>query len=347
MIAHLIAFKANFCANTSRRSPYGFVVGEGKFASRNGSHMQAFALSLLIVSSALSLSVVSLGLSAIARCIGVVPLEVLPLGIGFSLGFLSLCGRSSPSTLSGEDVLPLVLCCAVLLFFLHPVYVQWRLRIGGESISLMFSFALMTCWIRAMSIATDSRSFSPNIPEFLRANQSLGLKLITTFVCLVVLATAAHLSTCRGRLAALQLSLGDSRLLSTFGLSSSFCQRVVLALSILFIVVGSMLYICLQQNFSFQNSYDIVVPAFAISLSQTRIRIPPIIAVSIILLAGIEYLTELSAESTIREGHQALLFGFVVVITLIARIASLSGRSELFKRRLQYRLHEVRRGSHG
>jgi len=308
--------------------------------------MQVFELVLLIVSSALALSVVSLGLCATDRCIGVVPLEILPLGVGSSLGILSLLGTGSPSTLSGRDILPLAIGCAVLVFFLHPLYVEWRLRLGGESISLMFSFAVMTCWIQAMSISTDSKSINPIIPEFIRSNQSLNLKLIVIVVSLSVLFLAANLSRRHGALAALQLSLGDSRLLATFGLSSASCQRIVLAFSILLIAIGSMLYICLQQNFSIQNSYDIIVPAFAISLSQTRIRIPLIMTVSIILMTGIEYLTKVSAESTIREVHQASLFGLVVVIALVARLARLSGRVDTVKRQCQERFQAVLGGSH-
>jgi hypothetical protein len=127
--------------------------------------------------------------------------------------------------------------------------------------------------------------------------------------------------------------MSDSRLLTTFGVSSLACQRIVLAISIFLITIGSLLYICLQQNFSFQNSYDIIVPAFAVSLSQTRIRPGSFALIAIFLLAGIECLTRFSAESTIREGHQAILFGGVVLFALIWRIAKFSGRSESIERR--------------
>jgi hypothetical protein len=318
-----------------------------QLCASDGVCMQALELALLIVSSALSLSLISLGLSAVVRCIGVSPLETLPLGIGVSLGLLALCGSSSPSTLSAWDVLPSALGCAVLLFILHPLYVQWRLRLGGESIALMCSFALMTCWIQVMSICSDSKSINPSIPEFLRAKQSLGVKLIVIVVSLGVCFLAAQLGRHRGRLAALQLSLGDARLLTTFGISSSRYQRSVLAVSIALIVVGSLLYICLQQNFSLQNAYDIVVPAFAISLSQTRVRILTTVTISIVLLTGIELLTRLSAESTIREGHQAALYGAVVVITLVARLARLSGRTDLLRRKCRRRTHVELEVGHG
>ena len=295
--------------------------------------MQTFGLVMLIISSSLSIELVALGLSELSRCIGVVPLETLPGGIGFSLVLLSMGRTNSAATLSGSDLAPFVIGFTVILFLLHPLYVVWRRRMGGESISLMISFAIMTCWIQCMSIRTESKSISPEFPNSLRAHQDLYIKIFVILTSIALLSLICHLIRLDGRLAALQLSMSDSRLLTTFGVSSLACQRIVLAISIFLITIGSLLYICLQQNFSFQNSYDIIVPAFAVSLSQTRIRPGSFALIAIFLLAGIECLTRFSAESTIREGHQAILFGGVVLFALIWRIAKFSGRSESIERR--------------
>jgi hypothetical protein len=220
-----------------------------------------------------------------------------------------------------------------MLFFLHPIYVLWRRRMGGESITLMISFAIMTCWIQCMSIRTESKSINPEFPDPLRAHQDLFIKGIVILASIAVLVLVYYLIRLDGRLAAMQLSMSDSRLLTTFGVSSFTCQQIVLAISIFLITIGSLFYICLQQNFSFQSSYDIIVPAFAVSLSQPRIRPGSFALISILLLAGIECLTRLSAESTIREGHQAILFGGVVLFALIWRIAKLSGRFASIERK--------------
>ena len=309
--------------------------------------MLTLELVLLILGSALALAVVSFGLTAVHRCLGIVPLEILPLGIASSLAALSLYAPISPSTLSGLTLLPCIIGCAVLVVLLQPVYVRWRQRLGGESISLIFSFALMTCWIQIMSAATDSKSVTPHVPELLRVNQSMGLKVTDVCISLVVFILVSRISARRGNLAALQLSLGDSRLLTTFGISSSHCQRIVLGIAALLTLTGSFLYISLQQNFSIQNSYDIIVPSFAISLAQTRIRVGLTVLTSILLLAGIECLTRLSAESTIRECHQALLFGAVVLIALISRVLRVSGRTGRWKRNWCAKLGTIQEVLHG
>ncbi len=293
------------------------------------------ALMLLIFSSALSLSVVALGLTAIGRCLGTVPLEILPFGIGLSLILISQSAATSTATLSGSDLLAPILGCGISVFGLHPFYVRWRLRLGGESMSLMFSFALMTFWLQVLSVASNSKSITPAIPEFLSSKEYLGLKVISIAASLLALTLAGIVGSLRGNLAALQLSLGDSRLLVSFGLRTYTCQLTVLVSGIIFTTVGSLIYICLQQNFSFQNSYDIIIPAFAISLTQTRIRIFHTVISALFLLSGIEFLTRVSSDATTRELHQAVLFGVIVVLVLGRRVLTASGILDLIERKFQ------------
>jgi branched-subunit amino acid ABC-type transport system permease component len=301
--------------------------------------MQTMGFLLLLVSSAFSISLVALGLSVVGRCLGVVPLEILPLGIGVSLACIALAGPKSPSTMSALDLLPLLCLCAAALFCMHPLYMEWRKRLGGESITLMFSFAIMSCWNQAMSISTEAKSISLSFPDVLEENDSRMLKIAVLAVALAVLSVLVLTTRRRGRVAALQLSLDDSNLLATFGISARRCQRLVIALSILLVTFGSALYICLQQNFSFQNSFDIIVPAFAISLSQIRLRVSSTILISLVLLSGIEYLTYLSPEATLREGNQAVLFAVIVTSTLAFRRGRASGRFASIERHWKRLVH--------
>ena len=280
---------------------------------------------LLVLSSALSLALVSFGLTLIERCIGVIPLEILPLGIAIALEGLSICSTSSPYTLAASNLVLPSLACLALLYMLHPVYVQWRRRLGGESRALMFSFTLMSCWIQLMQIRTDSKAFSLDLPDALRADQSRALKCLVSLVSITLLLAIGWLVNRKGKLAAVQLSRSDSRLLQSFGYSSLTCQRLVLGIALLLIVSGVGLYIALQDNFSVQSSYNIVIPAFAISLSQVRIRVVYTIIVSIVLLTGIEWLTSISSAETVRESHQSVMYGFVVLIALSFRLARTSG----------------------
>ena len=314
---------------------------------KNGDLMQITGLVILVLSCSLSLALVALGLAALNRALGVVPLEILPLGIGFSLALLALGHGSSTATLTTSSLLPLDLACTAALFLLHPLYVILRGRLGGESLTLMISFAMMTCWGQLMSTASESKSVHPRLPEWLSGHQSLGLKLTVIVVSIFTMVCAQFLLKFHGNLAALQLSMGDARLLTSFGITSRACQRIVLLGAMLLVTLGSLLYISLQENFSFQNSYDIVVPAFAISLAQQRIRLSSIAAVSVLLLAGIEWLTRLSASSTMREAYQGVLFGAVVLISLLWRLARKSGRWELFERRSEVRFRQIAEETHG
>lgn len=308
--------------------------------------MQTVGLLLFILSCSLSLALVALGLTALNRALGVVPLEILPLGIGLSLALLALKHGPSNATLTTSSVLPLDLLGVATLFLFHPLYVILRRRLGGESLSLMISFAIMTCWGQLMSIASESKPIHPGIPEWLKDHQSLDLKLAVIVVATVALIGAHFLLKMRGNMAALQLSMGDGRLLASFGVSSHICQQIVILGTIVVVTLGSLLYISLQQNFSFQNSYDIIVPAFAISLAQPRIRISSIIAVSVLLLGGIEGLTRLSASSTVRGYYQGVLFGAVVLMAVFWRVARQSGRLEALGRRSEFRVGQMAEDTH-
>lgn len=309
--------------------------------------MQIVGLLILVASCSMSLALVALGLTALNRALGVVPLEILPIGIGFSLALLSFGHGSSTATLRTSSLMPLNLACTATLFLFHPLYVVLRGRLGGQSLTLMISFAMMTCWGQLMSIASESKSIHPRLPECLSDHQSLGLKLTVIGISLLTLVGTQSLLNFRGSLAALQLSMGDARLLTSFGLSSRNCQRIVLLGAMLLVTLGSLFYICLQENFSLQNSYDIIVPAFAISLAQQRIRLSSIAAISVLLLAGIEWLTRISASSTVREGYQSILFGAVVLVALLCRIATNSGRWGLFERRSGFRVRQMVEETHG
>ena len=190
-----------------------------------------------------------------------------------------------------------------------------------------------------MSISTEAKSISLSFPDVLEENDSRMLKIAVLAVALAVLSVLVLTTRRRGRVAALQLSLDDSNLLATFGISARRCQRLVIALSILLVTFGSALYICLQQNFSFQNSFDIIVPAFAISLSQIRLRVSSTILISLVLLSGIEYLTYLSPEATLREGNQAVLFAVIVTSTLAFRRGRASGRFASIERHWKRLVH--------
>lgn len=306
--------------------------------------MQTLGLLLLfILSCSTSIALIALALVLLNRSLGVIPLEVLPFGIGFSLALLAL--GNNPALV--RSLLPLVLACGAALFLSQPIYVALRRRFGGESLTLMLSFAIMTSWKEGMAIATGTSPVHHPFPEWMNAHQSLNLKLIVIVISVLALVGSHLLLNFRGNLAALQLSREDSRLLTSFGISSRKYQRKVLLAAMVLVVLGSLLYIGLQQSFSIEDSYDIIVPAFAISLAQQRVRLVTILCVSILLLAATEILTRFSTASTIRAGHQGILFGAVVLIALLFRLARQSGRWQSFERKSKFVFRRTIGENHG
>src|SRR4051794_13091806 len=105
-------------------------------------------------STAMAIGLVAIGLLLLQRSYGIAFLETVPLATGLSLFFLSLLRPSSVSTIRASALIIPTACCAIVLLTLEPHYTHWRLRVAGESTTLLLSFALMNCCLLLSSLAT-------------------------------------------------------------------------------------------------------------------------------------------------------------------------------------------------
>jgi branched-subunit amino acid ABC-type transport system permease component len=288
---------------------------------------------LEFLSTSLGIALVALGLLLVQRSHGIAVLETVPLATGLGLFFLGSLRPDSSSTLYIPTLILPTAGCALAIIVLEPLYVRWRLRVAGESTTLILSFAVMNCCLLAMSISTDSRSVPLGLADshFIRTTSRLEWMVIA-LSAVVLVGTIFYLRYTR-LVAALQLSKDDHRLLATFGRDSKKVRRHVLALAVVLCTVGASLYISLQETFAVSNSYAILVPGFAIAISQSRIRVIRLLAAGFFLVAVGELFTHYTSE-LLRDFHRAVLFSFFVFVGVGSRKAHDTGILLAWRRRL-------------
>jgi hypothetical protein len=289
---------------------------------------------LEFASTALSIALVAFGLLLVQRSYGLALLEIIPLATGMALFVLSSLHSDSPSVLNASTLLIPIAGCALAIRVLEPCYTRWRLRVAGESSALLISFAVMNCGLLVMSLATSSRSVAIGLADFRLIETKCHLETAVVALCIFAFAAAVQYLRRTRLVAALQLSKDDSRLLATFGRDSVKTRRHVLLLAIILCTAGVMLFISLQETFAVLNCYSILVPSFAIAISQSRIRVGRLVATAFVLTVLRELLTQYTSE-LLRDFHQAVLFSFFVVVGVSLRTAQLTGVTTACQRRLR------------
>src|SRR5258706_3448677 len=113
---------------------------------------------LEFASASLAISLVALGLLLVQRSHGIAVLEIIPFATGLALFFLGSLRAESASTLHPATLILPIVGSTIGIAILEPWYARWRLRVAGESTTLLLSFAVMNCGLLAMSTATGARS---------------------------------------------------------------------------------------------------------------------------------------------------------------------------------------------
>jgi hypothetical protein len=275
-------------------------------------------------STSMALSLVAIGLLLLQRCHGVAFLEMVPLASGLALFPLSLGAPFSASTVRPSGLVIPILFCASLLIILQPYYRRWRLRVAGESTTLLLSFASMNCCLLLFSITTKGRAVSVDLADASFIGGKTHLELLVIGLSGVFL-TVLPLYLRKTRLiAAMQLAKDDHRLLTTFGRNPITVRAHILLIAMISSAFGVGLYISLQESFSIVNSYSIIVPAFAISISLSRIRVPYVVISMFVLVASRQLLTQFTSES-LRDCHEGMLFSLFVLAAIGSRRATIAG----------------------
>lgn len=296
---------------------------------------QAAGMDLLLefASTSLAIATVALALFLLQRSNGIPLLEVIPLATGAAILLLSSMRHQSASTVNASTLLIPIGGCAVFAFVLQPMYARWRLRIAGESTTLLLSFASMNFWLLLLSIATSARPAAIGLADSKFVGTKEHLELVVILIAVASL-TAIMFYVKRRRLsAALQLAKDDYRLLESFGERAGQVRRHVLVVAAVVCTLGAVLFISLQEHFAVLNSYSILVPAFAISISQSRIRLMRLVAATFVLAACVQLLTQRTSE-LLRDFHQALLFAMFVMAGITARWATNTGTADRLHRRV-------------
>jgi branched-subunit amino acid ABC-type transport system permease component len=167
--------------------------------------------------------------------------------------------------------------------------------------------------------------------SFVRTKSRLEL-MVVILSALVLVGTVLYLRRTRLN-AALQLAKDDYRLLATFGCDSNQVRRHILVIAVVLCTVGASLYVSLQETFAVANSYAVLVPGFAVAISQSRIRVGRLVATGLFLASAGELLTQYTNE-LLRDVHQAVLFSLVVFAGISSRAAYDTGLVLAWRRRL-------------
>lgn len=191
----------------------------------------------------------------------------------------------------------------------------------------------MNCCLLAMSIATSSRSVPLGLADSSLIRTKSHLEVLVVALAALVLAVTVLYLRHKRLIAALQLSKDDHRLLATFGRDSNQVRRHVLVVAVVLCTVGVSLYVSLQETFAVSNSYAVLVPGFAIAISQSRMRVSRLLVTAFFLVAAVELLTQYTTE-LLRDFHQAVLFSFFVFAGVSSRTASDTGIILAWRRRL-------------
>jgi len=273
---------------------------------------------LEFASTSLAIATVAIALFLIQRSTGIPLLEIIPFATGVTLLLLSSMHEQSASTIHAASLLVPTIACGASVFFLQPWYARWRLRIAGESATLLLSFALMNVWLLLLSGITDARSTAIPFVDwtFVDSKELLELAVIV-MEALFLIGVVSYIRSARLS-AASQLAKDDYRLLESFGHRADDVKRHVLLVSAAVCIFGAFLFVALQDNFAVMNSYSILIPAFAISISQTRLNPTRLVMATFVLTACVQVMTQYTSE-LLRDFHQSLLFALFVVAGIISR----------------------------
>lgn len=285
------------------------------------------------MSTAMSLALVAIGLVLVQRSHGIAVLETIPVATGWALFFLSSLRPTSASTLDTSTLILPSIACAVLLAILQPLYAKWRLRVAGEPTALLLSFASMNCCLLAMSIATSNRSISLGLADSYLIKTKFRLEWAVIALAAVALAGTMLYVRQRCLMAALQLSKDDHRLLATFGRDSNQVKRHIFIVAILACIAGMLLFASLQETFSVSNSYAVLIPSFAVAISQSRIRVGRLVATALLLVGAERLLTQHTSELLL-DVNRAVLFSLFVLVGITSRRAYQTGITSHWRRSL-------------
>jgi hypothetical protein len=279
---------------------------------------------LEVASTALSIALVSLGLLLLQRSHGIALLEIISLACCLALLLLSSFRPDSVSTLKAATLLVPTLACIIFLAIVQPFYAKWRLKVAGESTSLLISFALMNCLLLAASSATNDRFASLSFADLPSIRTPLRLESLVCILATLGLAGAILYLRNMRLLAALQLSKDDYRLLATFGRDSESVRRHTVVIALLASSLGMCLYISLQETFAVSNCYAVLIPGFGIAIAQSRIRVGRLVLSALMLVAAERFFTQHTSELLLNV-HRAALFSFFVLTGVTLRAAQRTG----------------------
>jgi hypothetical protein len=280
-----------------------------------------------------SIALVAMGLFLLQRSHGVAPLESLALAICLGMLVLSAIQPGSVSTVQSSQLLLPIAASGVLLICAHRYYVRWRLRVAGESTTMILSFALLNCCLLIMSSTTGARSLAIGLSDTLLIQSKVRLEFVIICSALICLLVLTLLLKHKGRTAALQLAKDDYRLLETFGIKADAVRARVLGASILTCFLGALFYLSLQESFSVVNSYALIVPTFAIAIAQNRLSTIQMIISAFLLIGSVQLLTQFTSE-LLRDFHQAIIFSLLVSGELIRRELSSTDFLSIVQRRI-------------
>jgi hypothetical protein len=294
-----------------------------------------------ILSVACAICIIALGFSLLQRSHGVVILETFALGVGVVLFLFSLVLEATPSTLhAGTLVSPLIIT-GVILALIPRWYATWRMRMAGEPTILILSFSIMNTLLLTMSVLSRGRSVPLSFASTGYVTK-WQLELLLTGLSIGVLAAAVFLLSRHGFMAAVQLSQDDDRFLRTFGRDAIEIKRKVLGVAASLCTIGMFVFIVLQENFAVVQSDVVLVPAFAVAISQQGSRIVRLFLTSV-LLAGAERILVLQSSELLRQFHQGVLFALLVFGSMLLRELSESGLLEVWGQHLHRLQRTVRR----
>jgi hypothetical protein len=229
------------------------------------------------LAQAAAIAIIATALAFISRATGVFILEAAVFGTASALALAGAVSRQSPAApqLSWfllSALLSLGLSVALINFYRHC-----RRARGGDSTALMMSFALMNTLALTITSVTDGKSVNID-------SEAFGSPLRVAIVGWAVMGLICVLMRGRRFLAMIKLARDNDSLLSTFGISASIVRLIVTLTSCSLLALGVAVYVFRQENFSTSKADVYVIPAFAVAICQSRLKVVLIGSLSIILV---------------------------------------------------------------
>ncbi len=220
-------------------------------------------LDIETVVSSLSVAFVALGLALSFRATGTFLLEhaVAALIISFVVLISLRGGRSGVSipTLAAVAIISLLVgeC-------LYHLYYSWRSVRGGESSSLVTSYAVMNTLALLAERVTQGRSIQTRL-------ELSGVALIS---CLALSLLIIWWMLRRSRLEAQVKLARDARgLLQSFGVSPRKVIFYTKLVSVALLTFGALGYLLTKENFSISRLELLLIPSFAVVLATVELSV--------------------------------------------------------------------------